>query len=133
VARPTSRAGQQSRPDSPSTGAETYAYDLEVLKLALADLQHENQRLRDARGSISRQLGPLPVSAALVAALVTAFPGSQSGSPWQQLLTAVALLAFFVMVVLSMAYSALTPYRKLRDTQERDPTSTVQQTVPATA
>ncbi len=92
--------------------------DLDVLKAALEGLQGENQRLRDARASVTRQLGPLPISAALITGLVSAFPGSHSRSTAQKWLTGVALGAFALMVYASVRSSALMPYRKLRDKHE---------------
>jgi hypothetical protein len=43
----------------------------EALTLEYEYLRSENIRLRDGRGSLTRQLGPLPISAAIVAGLVT--------------------------------------------------------------
>ena len=103
---------------SPPEKVPGEANDLTVLKLALDDLQRENQRLRDARGALTRQLGPLPISAALLAGLVSVFPGENSEDPIHTWLTVGALVVFGVMVLLSMRYSALKPYRRLRDEHE---------------
>jgi hypothetical protein len=46
---------------------------LAALQAAYDDLRRETDRLRDARGAFTRQLGPLPISAAVVAGLVTGF------------------------------------------------------------
>jgi hypothetical protein len=92
--------------------------ELETLKAALEDIRRENERLRNARGSVTRQLGPLPISAAAVAGLIAAFPGTHPGSPAQRHLIYWALGVFGLMVLLSMRYSALRPYRKLRDAEE---------------
>src|ERR1700724_2034424 len=92
--------------------------DLATLTAALEDIRRENQRLRDARGSVTKQLGPLPISAAAVAGLTAAFPGAHPGSPAQRHLIYWALGVFGLMVLLSMRYSALRPYRKLRDAEE---------------
>jgi hypothetical protein len=94
---------------------------VEALKLAYEDAKHENARLRDARASFTRQLGPLPISAAVIAGLVAAFPGKSSGSPAQLALISFALLLFAVMVLVSTRYSGMKPYRALREEFEVDP------------
>jgi hypothetical protein len=43
--------------------AESHDDRVEVLKLVLADVEKERDRLRDARASWSARLGPLPASA----------------------------------------------------------------------
>jgi hypothetical protein len=90
---------------------------LETLKLRLKDLQYENERLRNARSGITSQLGPLPISAAIVAGLVSAF--TVTGKAHLKHTPAIwALIAFGVMVIVSITYSALQPYRKLREKAE---------------
>ncbi len=94
--------------------------ELETLKLKLNDIQYENTRLRNARSEITRQLGPLPISAAIVAGLVSGF--TVSGSAHLKHTPAIgALIAFVLMVVVSIAYSTLQPYRKLREQAEANP------------
>jgi hypothetical protein len=96
------------------------ADDLRVLELALDDLRRENERLRTARASVTKQLGPLPISAAAIAGLITVFPGGHAGSQTQRILIYVALGVFGLMVFVSIRYSALKPYRKLRDELEKE-------------
>ncbi len=85
-----------------------------ALRLRYEDLRRENERLRDARAGITSQLGPLPISAAIVAGLVSGF--SVDGKAHLDKGLAIAALAVFLaMVVVSMLYSVLRPYRKLRD------------------
>jgi hypothetical protein len=88
-----------------------------ALELKLEDLQRENQRLRNARGTITSQLGPLPISAAIVAGLVSGFSSTGSAHLNHDLVTA-ALWVFGVMVLVSALFSGLAPYRKLRDRAE---------------
>jgi len=120
-------------PASQDTAKDTDAEELSVLKLALEDIQRENKRLRDARSALTRQLGPLPISAALIAGLVSAFPGSNEGSPVQQFLVVLALVVFGVMVFLSMRYSALKPYRRFRDEHEGEQPAAADHSRPASA
>jgi hypothetical protein len=91
---------------------------LAVLKAAYEDIRRENERLRDARASVTRQLGPLPLSAAVVAGLVTGFapPGKQAIQHTWMLWAAGGLFA--VLVLLSILYSNLKPYRQLRSEKE---------------
>jgi hypothetical protein len=91
--------------------------DLKTLELALDDLRRENVRLRDARSAVTSQLGPLPISAAVIAGLVTAFPGGHPGHA-QRHLTVIALAVFGVMALVSAAAGKLKPYRTLRDEHE---------------
>ncbi len=85
-----------------------------TLRLTYEELQKENLRLRDARGSLTGQLGPLPISAAIVAGLVSGFSVS-GGAHFNEWFALGALLVFVIMVIVSVNYSHLTPYRKLRD------------------
>lgn len=98
----------------------TPAFDdgLGVLKAAYEDIRRENERLRDARASVTRQLGPLPLSAAVVAGLVTGFapPGKQPIQHTWMLVAAGGLFA--ALVLLSILYSNLKPYRQLRAKKE---------------
>ena len=89
------------------------------LRLTLEDLQRENQRLRTARASVTSQLGPLPISAAVVAGLVSGFSAA-GGGHLNHLLLGLALIPFGLMVAVSIVYGAIRPYRKLRDSAERE-------------
>ncbi len=91
---------------------------LALLKAAYEDVRRENERLRDARASVTRQLGPLPLSAAVVAGLVTGFapPGKQPIQHTWMLWAAGGLFA--ALVLLSILYSNLKPYRQLRFEKE---------------
>jgi hypothetical protein len=93
-------------------------HGLAVLKAAYEDNRRENERLRDARASVTRQLGPLPLSAAVVAGLVTGFapPGKQPIQHTWMLWAAGGLFA--ALVFLSILYSNLKPYRQLRSEKE---------------
>jgi len=91
-----------------------------VLKDALDDLRRENLRLRDARASVTRQLGPLPISAAAIAGLLAAFPGHASLGGVQTALVVLAGLAFAAMIIVGMIFSKLRPYRELRNKIERN-------------
>jgi hypothetical protein len=92
-----------------------------LLRLRFEDLQRENERLRDARSAITSQLGPLPISAAIVAGLVSGFT-VDGKAHLNHTLAHWALGAFGLMVLVSMISSILKPYRKLRDELEKDPT-----------
>jgi hypothetical protein len=81
---------------------------LATLRLAYEDVVRERDRLRDARASITSQLG-LPASAGIAIGVVGALQEDVDGA-W--LVIASALL--LVMVVTSIAFSRLAPYRKLR-------------------
>jgi hypothetical protein len=82
---------------------------IETLKLAYKDIVHERDRLRDARASFTRQLGPLPASAGIAISLVGALAKNVSEA-W--LWAAVGLL--FLLICVSITYSLLSPYRALR-------------------
>jgi hypothetical protein len=112
------RSVQRTKRAAATPRADDVLDDLRVLRLALQDIRSENERLREARSSITAQLGPLPISAGIIAGVVAAFPGPRSGSAWQHALIIGALVAFALMVLLSMRYSTLKPYRKLRDELE---------------
>jgi hypothetical protein len=90
----------------------------QVLRLTYEELRRENERLRDARAAVTRQLGPLPISAALVAGLVAGFAGDGKTN-LDKTPVVWALIAFGAMVLISMLYSALKPYRKLREEAQK--------------
>lgn len=86
---------------------------LKLRELKLEDLRQENKRLRDARAAATSQLGPLPLSAAIVAGLVSGF--ASGGKAFAHYWLAVAALCVFgAMVLVSTLSSAFAPYRKLR-------------------
>ena len=87
-----------------------------ALKLEYEYVRAENLRLRDGRASLTRQLGPLSISAAIVAGLVTGFTSTVHRNPllWS------ALALFLVLVLVSILYSSMTPYRGLRREKEAD-------------
>jgi hypothetical protein len=91
---------------------------LTLLKAAYEDARWENERLRDARRAVTRQLGPLPISASVVAGLVAGF-GSESIQCELLLWLALGLLVL-VLIPLSMLYSNMRPYRALREDKEGD-------------
>ena len=104
--------------DSPRDAAEVQ--DPEALRLEYEYVRSENLRLRDGRAALTRQLGPLPISAAIVAGLVTGFTSTvhQNAFLW------LALFFFVVLVLVSIKYAGMKPYRVLRnDKEERFPRS----------
>jgi hypothetical protein len=91
--------------------------EIEVLRLRYTELQQENLRLRTARGALTRELGPLPISAAVVAGLVSGF-GAEGSVHLHKALAICALGLFALMVLVSVGHSRLLPYRKLRAANE---------------
>lgn len=86
----------------------------EALRLEYEYIRNENLRLRDGRASLTRQLGPLPISAAIVAGLVTGFTSTVHKNAFLWL----ALLVFVTLVVVSIVYAGMKPYRVLRHEKE---------------
>jgi len=82
--------------------------DLATLKAYHERLIRERDRLRDARGSFSRQLGPTPASAGISTALVAAF-----GSHPKTVFMALALASLFLLVVSGLWYDGKPAYRHL--------------------
>jgi hypothetical protein len=82
---------------------------LRTLKLVHEDIVGERDRLRSARAAITSQLGPLPASAGIVIGLV----GSLDHRVERGFLIAAGALFGLVMLV-SIRYSRLAPYRVLR-------------------
>jgi hypothetical protein len=80
------------------------------LRLAYDDIVRERDRLRSARASVTRQLGPLPASAGIAISIVATFARSRVDEGW--LIVASALL--LTLVVVSILFSVLAPYRRLR-------------------
>jgi hypothetical protein len=92
---------------------------VEVLRLVLADVEHERDRLRDARASFTARLGPLPASAAVVTGIIAAAAGEVA---WEY--AAAAGIVFSLVVAVSVRFGGLKPYRELRSDHQRsfDPT-----------
>jgi hypothetical protein len=86
----------------------------EALRLEYEYIRNENLRLRDGRAALTRQLGPLPISAAIVAGLVTGFTSTVHKNAFLWL----ALFVFVVLVVVSIMYAGMKPYRVLRHEKE---------------
>jgi hypothetical protein len=86
----------------------------ETLRLVYDDLVHERDRLRDARRSVTSQLGPLPVASAVVVGLFGAVSGAIRGV-LPTILFVFALALFCVMVLESTRALGQSPYRKKRD------------------
>jgi hypothetical protein len=82
---------------------------VEILKLVLADVEHERDRLRDARASWTARLGPLPASAAVLTGIVGALEGKVAWG-W----AAVAASIFVMLLAVSVRFAGLKPYRGLR-------------------
>jgi hypothetical protein len=95
------------------------AVSIDALKLEYDYVHGENIRLRDGRGRLTRQLGPLPISAAIVAGLVTGLAGNVDGDAY----LVSALVLFGALVVISILYSNMKPYRAMRG-QAESPRST---------
>jgi hypothetical protein len=87
---------------------------VEILKLVLADVEHERDRLRNARASWTARLGPLPASAAVLTGIVGAAKGEVA---WWS--TAVAAGIFVMLVAVSVRFAGLKPYRGLRRDHQR--------------
>lgn len=80
-----------------------------TLELLYEEVIRESERLRSARGTFSRQLGPLPLAGALVLGVFTAFAKHP-----HRTLALVAVGLFGLSVVVSMLASGIAPYRRLR-------------------
>ena len=79
------------------------------LELAHEDVVAERDRLRSARAAISSRLGPLPASAGIVIGLV----GGLDHRVERGFLIA-AIVMFALVMLVSIRYSRLPPYRLLR-------------------
>jgi hypothetical protein len=84
--------------------------DIGSLRLAYDDIVRERDRLRSARASVTRQLGPLPASAGIAISVVGALATGRVDSGW----LIVALVLLVLLVVISILFSLLPPYRRLR-------------------
>jgi hypothetical protein len=87
--------------------------ELGALTLSYDDVRRERERLRDARAGLTRQLGPLPVSAGIAVSLVAAFSEDGVRGPlW------IAFALFLLLILVSILYSSMRPYRQLRAAKE---------------
>jgi hypothetical protein len=84
--------------------------DVTARRLTYERLAAERNRMRDARSFFARQLGPLPAFAGISVALVGAFSEDIGCEAWLW----VALAIFALMIVVSILYSGMPPYRELR-------------------
>lgn len=90
--------------------------DIASLQLAFDDVVRERDRLRSARASVTRQLGPLPASAGIAISVVGALASNRVDKGW--LIVALVLLA--LIVATGIVFSVLAPYRRLRAQHEHD-------------
>jgi hypothetical protein len=97
---------------SPETSDE-----LAVLRLTHKQATEERDRIRAARAFFARQLGPLPAVAGISLGAVAAF-SDEIRTKW---LLWVALGFFALMVVASIGYSRMPPYRVLRSQRTKGP------------
>ena len=86
---------------------------MEVLDRVLADIERERDRLRDARASFTARLGPLPGSAGVVTGIIVSAAGRVD---WQYV--AAAGFALAVIVIVSVSFMGLKPYRELRSAEQ---------------
>ncbi len=82
---------------------------LELAKLRYEDVVTERDRIRDARAGVTSRLGPLPASAAIVIGLA----GTVADKVEQWALISAGGL-FAAIVIVSMLFSSLRPYRIMR-------------------
>jgi hypothetical protein len=100
--------------ESAPAGQGERADEVDALKLEYDYIRTENLRLRDGRATITSRLGPLPIGAAVVAGLVTGFTTETRENVWLWL----ALAVFFALVIVSILYSSMNPYRVIRHEKE---------------
>jgi hypothetical protein len=98
--------------------------ELRVLRLRYEDVLTERDRLRDARAGVTGQLGPLPASAAIVIGLAGTV--ADKVESWA-LITAGGLLA--VIVIVSILFGSLRPYRLMRATASKKASTDLGSTV----
>ena len=84
--------------------------DIRSLQLAYDDIVRERDRLRSAQASVTRQLGPLPVSAGIAISVVGALARNRVDEGW----LIVASVLLLLLVVVGILFSVLAPYRRLR-------------------
>jgi hypothetical protein len=89
--------------------SESVNDQLRVLRLRYQDVLTERDRLRNARASVTSQLGPLPASAAIVIGLAATV--ADKVEMWALISAGGLMLG---IVALSMLYSGLRPYRIMR-------------------
>ena len=87
--------------------------EVAALQRSYEDIQRESKRLRDARAALTKQLGPLPISAGISISLVAAFSDEAA-----ELGLWLAFGLLLVLIVVSIAYSDMRPYRQLRAAKE---------------
>jgi hypothetical protein len=93
--------------------AEERDNEVTALQRSYEELRRESMRLRDARAAVTRQLGPLPISAGIAISLVAAFSeNAEQGPLW------LAFVLLFVLIGVGIAYSNMRPYRQLRALKE---------------
>jgi hypothetical protein len=103
------------RPPKPPEGPQAAPQQVEpdecaTLRRVYEGLRSERDRLRDARSSYSRQLGPLPVVAGISTGTIAVFARHVRTS-W---LLWVALGLLVLLVVVSVLYSSIPAYRQIR-------------------
>src|SRR5436189_46615 len=81
---------------------------VEMLKLVLADVEAERDRLRSARASFSTRLGPLPASVAVVTGIAAAAAGKVD-----LLFAILAGVVFAGVLAVSIFFGGLKPYREI--------------------
>jgi hypothetical protein len=86
---------------------------VDVLGRVLADIERERDRLRDARASFTARLGPLPGSAGVVTGIIASAAGRVD---WQYV--AATGLALAVIVIISVSFMGLKPYREIRSADQ---------------
>lgn len=89
-----------------------------TLRLVYDDLVRERDRLRDARRSLTSQLGPLPVASAVVVGLFGALSDDIHGL--MTVVFIVVLTLFFAIAIVSSIALGHKPYRLLRRDAERE-------------
>jgi hypothetical protein len=119
------RARSCAMRDAATAVARMGSDEVKVLEKVYADVVNERDRLRGARAAVTRQLGPLPASAAIVLGLV----GVASHAVAPGFLIAAAGL-FFALMLVSIALSSLIPYRLLRGRKVLDERSRASATEP---
>ena len=87
--------------------------DLDTLKATLEEVRRERDRLRNAPAWAARQLGPLPAVAGISVGIAAAFSGHLHVG-W----LIATLVALLTMIVVSILYSRIQPYREMRASRE---------------
>jgi hypothetical protein len=89
--------------------------DLETLRLAYTELCRERDRLRNARASFSKQLGPLPVAAGISTGTIAVFARHVRHPEFLW----VALGLLVVLVCVGVLYGGMPAYRQIRATKQK--------------